>query len=272
MPNANGFKYPGETDEEAAVRRAAQAKWRREQRAKWTPEERAINNAKFAAYNRARHARLPPEKKKAKSRRTAARNTQKYLAMSPEERQRYLEASHQRGKLRRERMTPEQRAEARKKFREYTVERAQRDPAFKLQERLRNRVYCVMRGFNKSQASMQLVGGSRDAVRGVLESRFRDGMSWKNYGSFWHVDHVVPCRWFDLSKPEHQRACFHHSNLQPEYAKHNITKVDNVRVDEIETVMSRCPPEHVSIFEGIKARVEAGEFRGRLRNTQPKAA
>lgn len=272
MPKANGFKYPGETDEEAAVRRAAQAKWRREQRAMWTPEERAINNAKSAEYNRARHAKLPPEKKKAKSRRTAERQTQKYFAMSTEERQRYLEASHQRGKLRRERMTQEQYAEDRRKVREYTVDRIRRDPAFKLQSRLRNRMYCVMRGFNKSAASMKLIGGTRAEVRSVLETRFKEGMSWENYGSLWHVDHVVPCRWFDLSKPEHQRACFHHSNLQPEYAKHNITKVDNVRVDEIETVISRCPPEHVPIFESIKARVEAGEFRGRIRNIQPKAS
>jgi len=47
---------------------------------------------------------------------------------------------------------------------------------------------------------------------------------WDNYGSGWHIDHIRPCSSFDLSDEEQQRACFHHSNLQPLWVKDNLEK------------------------------------------------
>lgn len=48
-------------------------------------------------------------------------------------------------------------------------------------------------------------------------------MIWSNYGSYWHVDHIIPCSSFDLTNPEEQKKCFHFTNLQP------LTAVDNMR-------------------------------------------
>lgn len=56
-----------------------------------------------------------------------------------------------------------------------------------------------------------------------IESLFDTGMSWENYGD-WELDHIVPCSLFDLTKPEHQRRCFHFSNYQPLWYKDNIYK------------------------------------------------
>ncbi len=48
-------------------------------------------------------------------------------------------------------------------------------------------------------------------------------MNWENYGKFgWHIDHIIPCDSFDLTKEEEQRRCFHYSNLQPLWATTKI--------------------------------------------------
>jgi hypothetical protein len=51
-------------------------------------------------------------------------------------------------------------------------------------------------------------------------------MSWANYGSFWHIDHIIPCAAFDPSKPNHLKWCWHHKNLRPLPATENIDKGD----------------------------------------------
>ena len=51
---------------------------------------------------------------------------------------------------------------------------------------------------------MELVGCTIDELKQHLESKFKKGMSWNNYGK-WHVDHVVPVDFFDLTKIEEQK-------------------------------------------------------------------
>ncbi len=48
-------------------------------------------------------------------------------------------------------------------------------------------------------------------------------MSWENR-SDWHIDHIIPCSAFDLSKPEQQAICFHYTNMQPLEAFRNRKK------------------------------------------------
>jgi 5-methylcytosine-specific restriction endonuclease McrA len=49
-------------------------------------------------------------------------------------------------------------------------------------------------------------------------------MSWDNYGTYWHIDHIIPCSNFDFSDPIQQKECFNYTNLQPLEAKANIKK------------------------------------------------
>jgi hypothetical protein len=51
-------------------------------------------------------------------------------------------------------------------------------------------------------------------------------MTWKNYGTTWHVDHVFPLAWFDLSDPATQKKAFSYKNLQPLFAEENSSKRD----------------------------------------------
>jgi hypothetical protein len=99
----------------------------------------------------------------------------------------------------------------------------------KIKTNLRYRVWSVLKGVSKSKSTMQLVGCSIKFLIKYLELRFMKDMSWHNYGLYgWHIDHIIPCASFDLSKPEEQRKCFHYTNLQPLWAFDNLSKNDKI--------------------------------------------
>ena len=70
---------------------------------------------------------------------------------------------------------------------------------------------------------MFLIGCEVDYLMYYIQSKFTKGMNWNNYGK-WHIDHIKPCCSFDLSKASEQRKCFHYTNLQPLWAKDNLSK------------------------------------------------
>lgn len=53
-------------------------------------------------------------------------------------------------------------------------------------------------------------------------------MTWDNFGSVWHIDHVFPCAAYDLTIEENKRKVFHYTNLQPLFKRENIIKSDKV--------------------------------------------
>jgi len=69
-------------------------------------------------------------------------------------------------------------------------------------------------------------------LRTHLESQFAEGMSWSDYGVFgWHVDHIIPCAAFNLSRKDHQMICFNYRNLRPLWSHENEEKGDTVDLD-----------------------------------------
>ena len=116
------------------------------------------------------------------------------------------------------------RIRSRKKIAQYVRERRQKDIRFKIVVNLRHRANMALRGTVKSKKTMKLLGTSIDNFWSHLESKFKPGMTRNNYGKRWHIDHVIPCASFDLTKPEEQFKCFHYTNLQPLWAKENLKK------------------------------------------------
>jgi hypothetical protein len=95
-------------------------------------------------------------------------------------------------------------------------------------ERYRKRVWDALHG-NKSKKTQELLGCCSTELKLYLEQKFKDGMSWENYGLYgWHVDHIIPCASFDLTDLEQQKKCFHYTNLQPLWAEENLEKGSKV--------------------------------------------
>lgn len=89
--------------------------------------------------------------------------------------------------------------------------------------RLRNRIYCALKGREKTSKSEDLLGCRFDFFLGWLESQFKDGMNWSNYGK-WHIDHIKPCNTFNLTIEEEQKKCFHYTNCRPLWAEDNLRR------------------------------------------------
>ena len=73
-----------------------------------------------------------------------------------------------------------------------------------------------------------LLGCDKNYFIKYLESMFSDEMSWENYGTFWHVDHIIPMFTFDLFKEEDIRKCCHYTNLRPMKASDNLSRPMNM--------------------------------------------
>jgi hypothetical protein len=114
-------------------------------------------------------------------------------------------------------------SEAKAKRRAYKKRVREERPILKVEDALRARLVKFIRGNNKS-AIRNLLGCSWLQFRRHLESQFTKGITWENYGSHWHIDHIIPCKAFDHGNPAQLRQCWHFSNLRPLEAKKNMAK------------------------------------------------
>jgi hypothetical protein len=52
-------------------------------------------------------------------------------------------------------------------------------------------------------------------------------MSWGNYGQ-WHIDHIIPLSSFNLLEEQQFKIACHYTNLQPLWAKENLSKGNKI--------------------------------------------
>ena len=116
----------------------------------------------------------------------------------------------------------------REKIKEYKKQKRKEDKnkiLDLLRSRLKNVLKCV--GVSKTIKTLDLLGCTIDEFKTYMESKFTDGMTWKNRGFYgWHIDHIKPCSAFDLTDSEQQKICFHYTNLQPLWCLDNLRKGD----------------------------------------------
>ena len=115
------------------------------------------------------------------------------------------------------------------KYKIYETNRKKIDPVFKLLKTLRSRISTALIKNNnkKLDSTIKLLGCSIEECRNHLQNNFKEEMTWQNHGK-WHIDHIIPCSTFDLSKEEEQKKCFHYSNLQPLWANENLSKGNKI--------------------------------------------
>ena len=96
---------------------------------------------------------------------------------------------------------------------------------FKLRKHLRSRLKSAIKHNFKAGSAIRDLGCTIFELKVYLESKFEIGMSWENYGFYgWHIDHIKPLSSFDLTDREQLLQAVHYTNLQPLWAKDNLSK------------------------------------------------
>ena len=111
----------------------------------------------------------------------------------------------------------------------YCRKRYRNDPEFRIRLNLRSRInQAIKKSSSKKIFKLEkLIGCTIQELKKHLELKFSKGMSWDNYGK-WHIDHILPCASFDLTKKKNQLDCCNYKNLQPLWAEDNIKKGSSI--------------------------------------------
>lgn len=115
------------------------------------------------------------------------------------------------------------------KGREYARNKVSRrhreDIQFRLKSNCKTRIRTALKLGGVRPKTEAATGCSMADLRAHIESLFKPGMTWENYGpKGWHIDHIKPCASFDLTDPTQLQECFNFKNLQPLWWWENISK------------------------------------------------
>jgi len=113
----------------------------------------------------------------------------------------------------------------------YQKEKRHTDPIYKLISNFRTAIYTVLKEnkLDKYSNYFNMVGYSAEQLKEHLEKRFKDDMSWENYGE-WHIDHIKPISsfTFETCDDEQFKECWSLENLQPMWGIENIKKGNKI--------------------------------------------
>lgn len=116
------------------------------------------------------------------------------------------------------------------------------DPTYRLTNAMKGRVRKVLHGKKAGRSWKILVGYTVDELRKHLESLLQPGMTWENYGGKdgWWIDHIRPVASFSYTTAEDPefKECWSLANLQPLWAKDNISKSD--KWEPLESLTTLC--------------------------------
>ena len=115
------------------------------------------------------------------------------------------------------------------------------DVHFKLRITISERIRQALKNhlinkYKNKEKTMEFLGCSIEELKTYLQNQFKEGMTWQNHGE-WHIDHIIPCAAFDLSKKEDCLKCFNYKNLQPLWAHENLSKSDKIPIDRLQEIV-----------------------------------
>lgn len=123
---------------------------------------------------------------------------------------------------------------------QYAKKRMKSDPAFRALENQRKRFRSIMKSVKNGGTGSysSKIGCTTKEFHNYMEAKFKPGMSWDNYGTYWHVDHIIPCAAFDHTDPKQVALCWHHSNMQPLEARENLLKSDKFDEEQLSLLIN----------------------------------
>jgi hypothetical protein len=158
-----------------------------------------------------------PETLKVISSRTYQKNKESKLEQSKRWAQRNREKSNA-IKSKWKQVHREQHLEQAKKY----SKNQRKDPFKRISKNMSKAIWQSLKGKKGGSHWLSFVDFTIEELTIHLESKFKEGMTWENYGKYWHVDHIRPLSWFNLELEFKDAWCL--GNLQPLEAVLNLRK------------------------------------------------
>lgn len=111
------------------------------------------------------------------------------------------------------------RANNRKQYNDWFTKELETNVNYKIAHGIRNRLRMAVRRGNRFIG----LGCTIVDFKLFLESKFKAGMNWGNYG-LWEIDHIKPLGSFDLKDPKQFSKACNYKNTQPLWKAENLAK------------------------------------------------
>jgi hypothetical protein len=105
------------------------------------------------------------------------------------------------------------------------------DKLYRLRINMRRQMSHALHGEKRGNKWESLLGYNVKQLKEHLEKQFTLEMNWDNYGTYWHIDHIIPKVYYRFESPYDIgfKMCWSLANLQPLEAKKNWSK--NCRIN-----------------------------------------
>jgi hypothetical protein len=126
------------------------------------------------------------------------------------------------------RKTTEKGIAAKRRMAREQKQRIRSTPEGRLTKALRDRLRRAVEGNYRGGSAVAALGCSILEFKEYIENLFEDGWRWDkaSWGPVWHLDHIIPLSWFDLSNPADIAKACHFSNIRPYLALLNCKEGD----------------------------------------------
>ncbi len=167
-------------------------------------------------------------------------------------------------------LTPEQKKARiplyKKKYRKKLRSRLRVDPVLRAHHNTGSKMGSFLK--KRRSAGSLGMGCSREFFMQYFSQLFGADMTWDNYGSAWHVDHIVPRSWFKKAPPSYRVVLNHFSNLRPLSGAENSARADWMSVEDFSLALRRAPDEHRDWIHHL-AQLNADKLEKRGPDLQP---
>tara|TARA_B100001175_G_scaffold317827_1_gene336758 strand:- start:14884 stop:15666 length:783 start_codon:yes stop_codon:yes gene_type:complete len=116
------------------------------------------------------------------------------------------------------------------------------EPKEKFKRYVRTRIYNCLK-VHKAKSHIEYLGTSTDDYLYWIMT-YNSDYNLDNYGSVWHIDHVIALSQFDLSNEEEQLLAFNWRNTMPLSAKENLKKNNRIDTTQIQKHLKRLEEYH----------------------------
>ncbi len=129
------------------------------------------------------------------------------------------------------RWSEENKSRIREKANKWRREKYRENPEYRMRVAMSGMVKRVLSrgGRQKDRSAEEILGYTKQELVSHIEKQFTKKMTWDNYGSYWHIDHITPLSVLvDQGEPASSVNCL--SNLRPITAESNQRKSDKIEV------------------------------------------